>query len=938
MTQDYKDTLNLPFTDFPMKAGLAEKEPKYLSRWTDMDLYGEIRIKRQGAEKFILHDGPPYANGDIHLGHAVNKTLKDIVVKSKTLSGFDAPYIPGWDCHGLPIELNVEKKLGKPGDKLTAREFRQACRDYASSQIEGQKTGFKRLGVLGDWDNPYTTMAFSSEAAIIRSLAQIYRKGHLIQGVKPVYWCPQCSSALAEAEVEYADKTSPSIDVAFAVQDIQDTLQRFHLQNTNIKHVDVVIWTTTPWTLPANHAVAVNAELEYVLLQVNADKALIVAKGLLDTLLTRWSLQEETKVLASIPGVALEHLLLQHPFYAQRQVPVVLGDHVTLEAGTGCVHTAGGHGMDDYVVSLRYGLSVAHSVDRFGKFTSDVPDVGGLFIFKANEPLMDILKQHDRLVYQTSLQHSYPHCWRHKTPVIFRATPQWFVSMTEKHLREHCLSAIKKVTWIPDWGQARITAMLDNSPDWCVSRQRAWCVPIPVFMHKTTQTPHPQTAEFMEKVAQLVMEQGIDAWHDLDPRALLGENADEYEKGSDGLDVWFDAGMTQQFVLTQRSELAWPADLYLEGSDQHRGWFQSSLKAAVALTDHAPYKQVLTHGFTVDEHGRKMSKSLGNVIAPQQVIGQLGADVLRLWVAATDYRGELSFSDEILKRTSEAYRRIRNTARFLLANLNDFDIEQNALPIEEWVELDQWLLQRTVALQKDIIKAYDEYQFHVVYQKIHHFCGIELGSFYLDIIKDRQYTAGKNSQARRSAQSVMYHVLEALVRWLAPILSFTAEEICDYLPKTTKRPASVFLSEWYQDFPALTTLSLDWESIIAVRDVVNKALENARNQKQIGSGLEAEVVLYGDSVWQTKLNALKDDLKFVLLTSKATVSTEGQRPAHSIGTELPGLWLEVIPSTDAKCARCWHREADVGQHVDHVELCGRCVNNVTGTGEKRHYA
>jgi isoleucyl-tRNA synthetase len=890
-----------------------------------------------------LHDGPPYANGDIHLGHAVNKILKDVVVKSKTLSGFDAPYIPGWDCHGLPIELNVEKKLGKAGLHIKAKDFRQACRDYAKQQVAAQSASFQRLGVLGDWEHPYLTMDYKFEANIIRTLGQIFTNGHIHRGYKPVHWCIECGSALAEAEVEYEDKTSPAIDVAFKVVDPKALLDRCNvIAEAHMAHdIAVVIWTTTPWTLPANQAVAVSPDLEYVLLTgqlAGRLRCVIVAEPLVESFVRRCDMIDCTEI-ATISGRQLEGVVLQHPFY-NRKVPVILGTHVTTDTGTGAVHIAPAHGQEDYEIGLRYGLSVDHAVMSNGCFQPEAPLVGGMSVFKANDTIIETLILQDSLLHQSKITHSYPHCWRHKTALIFRGTPQWFVSMEQKQLRQKALAAITHIAWIPEWGQARIADMIGKRPDWCISRQRNWGVPIPFFIQKDSGELHPDSLAILERVATRVEQEGIDAWFDTAPEEFLGKDAAFYDRLTDTLDVWFDSGVSFECVLKQRPELHFPADLYLEGSDQHRGWFQTSLLAAVAATGEAPYKQVLTHGFTVDAQGRKMSKSLGNGVEPEKVIKNLGADILRLWVASTDYRGEIAGSDEILKRTADVYRRIRNTARFLLANLAGFDPKTDSVPADKLLSLDAWAVERALHVQDEVKQAYNDYQFHQVCQRIHHFCSVDMGSFYLDIIKDRQYTTQENSLARRSAQTAMYNIIEALTRWLAPILSFTAEELWQYIPG--ERVASVLLSEWYTGlFATESTTHMGqtyWHEIIRLRDAVNKQLEIARNANLIGAGLEAEVTLYCDTPIYNLLAQLEDELRFVLITSTAKLIEVKAAPADAAATEIAGLWVNITPSKHTKCARCWHRLESVGQDALHPELCNRCVVNVAGTGEQRRFA
>ncbi|CAK0774314.1 isoleucine--tRNA ligase [Gammaproteobacteria bacterium] len=942
---DYKHTLNLPSTDFPMKANLAEREPRRLRHWETLDLYQQMRAVGEGRPKFILHDGPPYANGNIHLGHAVNKVLKDIIVKAKTLAGYDAPYVPGWDCHGLPIELQVEKEVGKPGGKVTPRQFRDACRRYATRQIAAQSRDFQRLGVLGDWKNPYLTMDFWIEADILRALGRIIAAGHVHAGFKPVHWCAECRSALADAEVEYLDRTSPAIDVRFPVANTNDFLARVQQKNEDLGQdpLNVVIWTTTPWTLPANQAVALHPDLDYVVVRVashaTGTERIVIAEELLDAVMARYG-QTHYTVLTRAKGVALEGMRLRHPFYA-REVPVILGEHVTVDAGTGAVHTAPGHGQEDYVVGLRYGLPVVNPVGGHGRFLPDTELFAGEQVFEANTHVLEVLRERGMLLHNETIRHAYPHCWRHKTPILFRATPQWFIGMEQQGLRRQALSAIQRVRWHPDWGEARIVGMVANRPDWCISRQRTWGVPLALFVHKITGMPHPRTQELIDAVAQRIEKEGVDAWFELDPTELLGTEADDYQKLHDTLDVWFDSGVTHVAVLERRTGLSVPADLYLEGSDQHRGWFQSSLLTGVAMRGEAPYRGVLTHGFTVDEQGRKMAKSLGNVIDPQQVIGELGADVLRLWVAATDYRGEMAISKEVLKRMADSYRRMRNTARFLLANLNDFDPRRDLLPVTEMLSLDRWILDRASQLQEELHAAYESYQFHLIYQKIHNFCAVDLSALYLDIIKDRQYTTKTASRPRRSAQSAVYHVVEALVRWLAPILSFTADEIWGYLPG--EHPESVFLTTWYS-LPASWNENVqtglnraDWERVFALREFVAKALERLRASGAIGSSLDAEVTVWCEGESWDILQRLGDELHFVFITSAATIAPATEHPSDATETGA-GLWLTVTPSSHPKCGRCWHHRVDVGLHADHPELCGRCVSNIEGTGEERFHA
>ncbi len=931
---DYKHTLNLPQTAFPMKANLAQREPGRLKQWQDMDLYGKIRLASAGRPGFILHDGPPYANGELHVGHAVNKILKDIIVKARTLDGYDAPYVPGWDCHGLPIELNVEKKVGKPGGKVTAAEFRQKCRDYAARQVDGQREDFMRMGVLGDWQNPYLTMNYGYEAEIVRTLGKLVENDHLEKGFKPVHWCMDCGSALAEAEVEYQDKTSPAIDVAFIARDSAAIAAAMEASFDG--EIAIPIWTTTPWTLPANLAVSLHPDLVYVLLAADS-RALVVAEDLAESCAERFGLGEP-RVLGRCRGAALDKQVLEHPFY-DRDSLVILGEHVTTEAGTGAVHTAPGHGQDDFVVGQAYGLPVLNPVGGNGVYLDDTPLFAGQHVLKANEAIVDLLRERGVLLHVEDYKHSYPHCWRHKTPIIFRATPQWFVSMDASGLLGDALTAVDAVDWQPGWGRARIEAMLDGRPDWCISRQRTWGVPITLFVHKQTAALHPDTPRLIEQAAGLIEESGIDAWFDLDPRQLLGEDAADYDKVTDTLDVWFDSGVSHACVLRKRDGLQAPADLYLEGSDQHRGWFQSSLLTGIGAFGEAPYRTVLTHGFTVDGEGRKMSKSLGNIIPAKKAMNDLGADILRLWVAATDFRGEVAVSDEIFKRTSDSYRRIRNTMRFLLSNLNGFDPAQDALTFDELLSLDKWAIDRTRSLQDEIVAAYESYQFHIIYQKLHNFCSSDLGGFYLDIIKDRQYTTGADSVARRSAQTAMCHIGEALVRWIAPILSFTAEEIWEALPG--ERGESVFLAAWYEGLAMLDTGDAMgvayWEGVMAVRTAVNREMERLRADGGLRGSLDAEVTLYCSESLMQLLVPLGDELRFVLISSAARLAPL-EEAGDAAATDVEGLAVHVTASGEEKCERCWHRRPDVGASEEHPTLCGRCIDNVFGSGEQRRYA
>lgn len=935
---DYKQTLNLPQTDFPMKGNLANREPARLKNWIDNDLYSKIRQARKGAKTFILHDGPPYANGNIHIGHAVNKILKDMIIKSRTLMGEDAPYVPGWDCHGLPIEHQVEKKIGKAGIKVEADKFRAACRDFADKQVSSQREDFIRLGVLGDWHKPYLTKDFATEANIVRSLGKIINNGHLHKGVKPVHWCTDCGSALAEAEVEHQDKVSLAIDVKFKAQDAASFNACFGVDDE--LPAAVVIWTTTPWTLPANMGVSLHPVYEYSLVEVVTDKGqerLVLATDLLSDAMSRYGI-EDYQVIGACKGEALDKHVLLHPFYSRTSL-VLVGDHVTLDAGTGAVHTAPGHGQDDFVIGNKYGLEVYNPVGDNGCYLPDTELFAGEHVLKANQHVVDVLSEHNALQHVEKLKHSYPHCWRHKTPIIFRATPQWFISMEQNGLRDLAMEAIKKVEWLPDWGQARIESMVNNRPDWCISRQRFWGVPIPLFVHKETQELHPNTEQLLEVAAQKIEEIGIDGWFSTAAEDFLGDEAEQYSKINDTLDVWFDSGTTHFSVLTQDDRLSYPADLYLEGSDQHRGWFQSSLLSACAMTDQAPYKQVLTHGFTVDAQGKKMSKSVGNVVAPQKVIDNLGADILRLWVASTDYSGEMTISDEILKRTADSYRRIRNTLRFLLSNLNGFEPKQNALAQNDLLSLDQWVIGQCLDLQEELKALYDSYQFHVAVQKIHHFCSVTLGGFYIDIIKDRQYTTQVDSQARRSCQTAMYHVVQAMTRWVAPILSFTADEVWDAMPGELE-PLGVFTSEWYDGLFQTPDSAIDadtWAHLLTIRQDLSKAIEVLRQEKKLGSSLQAKVAVSCSQGLFDKVKVLEGELRFIFITSDASLTLLTDKAnAQTSGDEFYSL--EVVVSEDEKCERCWHHRPDVGTHSGHETLCGRCVENIDGEGEKRQYA
>lgn len=933
--------VNLPKTAFPMKADLAKREPKLLQFWLDLSLYEKIKAQNSDQEKtFILHDGPPYANGAIHLGHALNKILKDIVNKSKHLDGYAISYVPGWDCHGLPIEINVEKKIGRVG-KVSLAEFIGACHRYATEQIALQSESFIRLGVLGDFEHPYKTMDSKYEANVVRALAEIFNNGYVERGYKPVYWCVHCGSALAEAEVEYKNKTSLALDV------------RFRFQDGDMKNVSIPIWTTTPWTLPANEAVALHPDLEYVLVDcIDLGEKFIVAKALLAEVMKRYG-SKDYREIKNFLGKDLQGFKLKHPFLKDKLVPIVLGEHVVFDTGTGAVHTAPAHGQDDYNIGIRYGLPMHNPVDDQGRFLPDTPFFAGEQVFTANDYVVEVLREQGNLIHVENIEHSYPHCWRHKTPLIFRATKQWFISMDKpgksgKNLRDRALAAVDEVTWIPESGKERMRDMIKNRPDWCISRQRSWGTPIPFFIHKETQELHPKTKFLMERVADAIEKEGITFWHKVDAEIFLKEHAkehkpDAYKKIDDTLDVWFDSGVSHFCVLNAEFAADEPkriADLYLEGGDQYRGWFQSSLLTALAMYDKAPYKQVLTHGMTVDASGHKMSKSLGNVISPHKIIDTLGADVLRLWVASSYIFDDLSISQEILQRTTDAYRVLRNMARFLLGNLFDFNPEKDLLESSKMMELDRWILQKVLNLRENSKVWYDNYQFHNVSLSLRTLIANDLSSFYFSVIKDRLYTMPAKSIGRRSAQTALFHILKIIVRLIAPILSFTAEEIWQEMKSFAPCEESVFLSkEHVFDFVKSTISDDDWNAVVIVRNTVNNELEKLRASGQIGSSLEAEVVLYCGPKFYSILNKINDELRFILITSGVEVKELSAEGKNKVATEIKELFLEVHPLMHKKCSRCWHYRADVGDNSLHPELCGRCVGNLTEEKvEERFYA
>ena len=944
---NYKDTINLPRTKFPMRANLAKREPDMLEFWNNINLYQKMREVGKGRPKYVLHDGPPYANGALHIGHAVNKILKDVIVKSKSMAGFDSPYVPGWDCHGLPIEHEVEKVLGRSAYRDDPQAFRKACRQFATEQIDVQRKGFIRMGVVGDWFNPYLTMNFQTEADTVRALARIIENGHMMHDLMTVYWCTDCASALAEAEIEYFDKESKAVDVRQHEARQGSIFTAFELDPKEQQGTaSAVIWTTTPWTLPANRAIAVHAELDYALVEWQRNgitEYVVLAESLVESCTTRYKVGDYRKIGRRV-GSDLVGLEFHHPMEgANRLVPMIVSEHVTLDAGTGLVHTAPGHGHEDFALGKLHSLEIYNPVGPTGVFDADTHLVGGMHVDPAADVIIEDLGVRDVLLDSDVITHSYAHCWRHKTtPILYRATPQWFISMERENLRRSALEAIAGVQWIPGWGEDRIDGMVRNRPDWCLSRQRVWGSPLTLFVHKETGELHPDTLAIMELAARKIEVGGIDAWFDAEDDEFLGDEADEYEKVTDVLDVWFDSGATHYSVLNHRDELTNPAGMYLEGSDQHRGWFQSSLLVSVAVTGGAPYESVLTHGFTVDGQGRKMSKSVGNVIDPQEVIDTLGADVLRLWVCATQYESEMRIDSEILTGTSDTYRRIRNTMRFMLGNLEDFEIS-DVLEWDEMLALDRWALVTAKSLQDEIVQSYDNFKFHVICQKLQQFCVVQLGGFYLDIIKDRLYTMPRSSRGRRSAQTAMLHITESFVRMLAPVLSFTAEEIWQHMPGS--RHESVMLTGWYDGWPGEVDQfdasdMENWNRVVQIRDEINRLLEQHRADGEIGSTLDAEVTIYTDDEhWLRPLNQLGDELKFVMITSQAEVASAQDQANNAVQPEkIPEILLNVRKSRHSKCVRCWHQIAEVGSDPKHPEICVRCVTNLHEPGEQRQFA
>ncbi|MGO9952657.1 MAG: isoleucine--tRNA ligase [Dissulfurispiraceae bacterium] len=938
MATDYKDTLNLPQTDFPMKANLGQKEPEMLTFWEENRIYERMQEKNRGGKSYILHDGPPYANGNIHIGHALNKILKDIIVKYRSMRGYYSPYVPGWDCHGLPIELQVDKNLGQKKDSVSVSEKRQLCREYAEKFVNIQRDEFIRLGVFGDWMQPYLTMSYGYESSIVREFFRFVKNGLVYKGKKPVHWCPSCVTALAEAEVEYNDKESPSVFVKFRILD-EDVAK--YMSILADRKVSVVIWTTTPWTLPANLALAVHPELLYVAVEKDGE-FLIVASENLDGL--REKLQIGCEVAAEISGRELEGLRTKHPFI-DRISKIILGDFVTVGEGSGIVHIAPGHGEDDYEAGLKYGLEIYAPVDDHGKFTRLVPEFEGQLVFKANDGIIELLKEREALLRVDKIRHSYPHCWRCKKPVIFRATAQWFISMEKGGLREKAIKEIQRVSWVPSWGRERIHGMVSGRPDWCISRQRAWGVPIMLISCTDCGEFINEDAMF-ENIVKLTEQKGADIWFDMEVKDLLGKGhacskcgGSSFRKEMDILDVWFDSGVSQAAVLERDDRLSWPAALYLEGSDQHRGWFQSSLLASVGTKGKAPYETVLTHGFTVDGRGKKMSKSLGNVISPQEVIKANGAEIIRLWVSAEDYRDDIKLSKEIISRLTEAYRKIRNTGRFLLGNLYDFDGNDYGGHL---LEIDRWAISRLHGLIKKVISAYERFDFHEVFHSVYNFCVVDMSSFYLDILKDRLYTFRADSIERRAAQWVLYRIVTDMTRLVAPILSFTAEEIWKYIPKAkllavSHQPVdrggdhyyttSIFLAGFPEADDECIDLELEkkWARLITIRDEANKALEIKRKDKFLGNALEAELSLYLSDEDFALLKEYEAFLSALFIVSKVNIQKLGQPVKEAYESpEIDGLFVKVDRAPGEKCERCWNMSVFVGTFSDHPGICERC--------------
>lgn len=935
----HKNTLNLPKTKFPMKANLINMETKILLRWYKDDIYKIIRFAKNGKKKFLIHDGPPYANGNIHIGHGLNKVLKDIILKSKSLSGFDAPFVPGWDCHGLPIEHKVEKNFLKNNKKIDSSNFRNECRKYVLKQIKKQKEDFIRLGILGDWNNPYLTMNYQSEANIVRSLSKIINQGYLYKGTKPVHWCFNCRSSLAEAEVEYYNKESISIDIAFKTLDNAFISLIFNTNKLKFP-IFLIVWTTMPWTIPANRAIALNPNLYYQLIFAK-NKYFIIAEKLVKKVMHRINIID-WKEISIVKGEKLEKIYFNHPIL-EKQVPVIMSEHVNIESGTGAVHIAPGHGPDDYILAKKFNLEIHNLINSYGLFENKLyPKFNGLNINETNNVIIQYLKDKNYFIYVKKIKHSYPYCWRHKTPVIFRTTPQWFISMEKNSLRSKALKIIKNVEWYPDWGIKRIKSMLINRPDWCISRQRSWGVPITLFTHKKTGKLHPNTIEIIEKAAKQIEKNGIQSWWDLDKSFFLENDSNDYNKVIDTLDVWFDSGSIHDSIMNTHPDFyeQYCADLYIEGSDQHRGWFMSSLIISTAIRNQAPYKKVLTHGFAVDTHGKKMSKSLINTVNPKDVVDKIGADVFRIWISSIDYKNEIIVSHEVFKNSKEIYRKIRNTIRFLLANLNDFNPEIDLIKKENMISIDKWAINKTKKTQDAIINAYNNYYFHEVIQIIIGFCSIEMGSFYLEIIKDRQYTNKTKSLSRCSCQTTLWYIVEALVRWIAPIMSFTADEVWNYLPG--KRSKYVFTEEWFdQLFLFDKTEKMNdnfWLLMRNIKNEVNLIIEKARKEKIIGNSLESDILLYVNKDILNQLKTLKQELKYMLLVSNVHLLEYEYELAHkNIKKSLiNGLKIELKKSKGKKCLRCWHY-VHIEDFSNTKNICNRCIDNILGHGEIRYF-
>ena len=924
---EYKETLNLPKTDFPMKGNLPHREPEILKKWDEKSVYHRNLEQSENKKQYILHDGPPYANGDIHIGHAVNKILKDFIIKSKIMSGYHVPFIPGWDCHGLPIELQVEKKYGKAKFRDNPKGFILACREFAEKQIKKQKEDFIRLGIFGTWDKPYTSMDKEIESEIVNSLSKMIKNGHIYYGSKPVHWCIESSSALAEAEVEYKDITSHAVCVNFKVLNKKDI--SLHEKLDKDFDVYIPIWTTTPWTLPANRAVALSSSIDYSFVKIK-DRYLILAKNLIASVMDKSNISNY-EILFSIDNEDFSKLELQHPFY-DFKVPAIIADHVTDENGTGAVHIAPGHGTDDYLAGKKYNLEIYNPVDDYGRFYESLPIFGGKKIRECNDEIIELLKENKSLLFSENYEHSYPHCWRYKTPLIFRATPQWFMSMDNSGLRKSIQKEIPIINWLPSWGQDRIFNMIEGRPDWCLSRQRNWGVPLPLFLHKESNELHPDTQTILNKASEIIKDGNIEAWIDYDKK-LLVKDIESYTEVKDTLDVWFDSGVTHQSVLKNRG-IEETADLYLEGSDQHRGWFQSSLITSHAMYGKSPYKNVLTHGFVVDKDGQKMSKSIGNIISPQKIIKDKGADILRLWVAMTDYSKEMTISDEIIKRVSESYRRIRNTSKFLLSNISDYDGTE--IDLDNMVQIDKWIIHKAKKLNIQIQKDYSEFKFHKLIQDIINFCTLELGGYYLDIIKDRLYTSKSDGLSRRSAQKTCHILISYLSSWIAPILTFTAEEIYSKMPNAKD---SIYLTEWFDIDFSMDDHEIDiYDSLYSIKPFVSRMIEEARNDNKVGSSLECKLDLICNDKLYQNINNISDELKFVFIVSECTLRLGNENDSYSIDKNPYKLSISISKSQNNKCERCWHLNETVGTIEDHPTICRRCSDNVYGDGECRKFA